>query len=169
MTHHAVMGGVLLAILLVPVAGAEDSANAAPERNDDVIVRPVRDVGAIERVTIALTRAFVPGAKVFSPLYAYAREIACSEDGGPRETFLKHRGPAALVYDDNGVIRARYHQTTALALKDAESNGWCDSDSVPTWSIATTSPLESAEIAEEERYLSRDVERIDQQLEAQRP
>lgn len=169
MTHYALKGIVLLlSILVAPSAGAEDSASASPQRIEDVIVRPVSDVGTIERLTIALTRAFVPKAKVFSPLYAYGRELACSETGRSKETVLKHRGPAALVYSDNGVIRARYHQTTALAIKDAESNGWCNDDSVPTWSLATTYPLESDDIEEEQRYLSREVDRIPRQLHAQR-
>ena len=169
MTHYAVKGIVLhLAILLAPGAGAEDPASASPQGTADVIVRPVSDVSTIERVTIALTRAFVPGSRVFSPLYAYGRELACNDTGRSKETVLKHRGPAALVYDDNGVTRARYHQTTALAIKDAESNGWCSNDSIPTWSLATTYPLESDDIKEEQRYLSREVERIAGQLQAKR-
>ena len=169
MTHYAVSTALLLlGVLLVQGACAQDSANASRQRTADVVVRPVSDVGTIERLTIALTRAFIPGSKVFSPLYAYGREPACSETGDSRETMLSHVGPAALVYDDNGVTRARYHQTTELAIKDAVSSGWCKDDSVTTWSLATTYPLASDEIEEQQRYLSRDVDQIDQQLRVQR-
>lgn len=169
MTRYAIRSAVVLfGILLAPGAGAQDSVGAAPERLADVVVRPVSDVGTLERVTIALTRAFIPGAKVFSPLYAYRNEVACGEDEDAKATVLEHRGPAALIYHDNGVARARYHQTTELAIRDAVSSGWCKDDSVTTWSLATTYPLDSDDIEEEQRYLSRDVEGIDLQLNSRR-
>ncbi len=167
MTHYAVSGAVLLlGVLLAPSAGAQDSANPATQGFADVVVRSVSEVGTLERVTIALTRAFVPGSKSFAPLYAYGRELACGASGDTNETVTNHRGPAALVYDDEGVTRARYHKTTELAIKDAWSSGLCRDDSDTTWFFATTYPLDSDDVEEEQRYISRDVEQVDRQLDA---
>lgn len=168
MTHNAANRTfLLLGMLLVPAASGEDPASASPQRVKDVIVRPVSEVGTLERVTIALTRAFIPGSEVFSPLYAYGRELACNESGDTNETILEHSGPAALVYEDKGVTRARYYKTTELAIREVRRSGLCKDDSDMTWSIATTSPLDSDDIEEEQRYISRDVEQIDRQLDAQ--
>jgi hypothetical protein len=165
MTHYAVNGAVLLlGILLAPSAGAQNITTPATQRIADVVVRPVSEVGTLERVTIALTRAFIPGAKTFAPLYAYGRELACSDSRDTNEIVMNHRGPAALVYDDKGVSRARYHKTTELAIKDAMSSGLCNDDSDTMWFFATTYPLDSDDIEEEQRYISRDVEQVDRQL-----
>lgn len=167
MTRYAVGGAVLsLGILLASSAGAQDSANAATQRIADVVVRPVTEVGTLERVTIALTCAFIPGSKTFAPLYAYKRELACDESGDTNETIINHRGPAALVYEDKGVTRARYHKTTELAINDAKRSGLCNDDSDMAWSFATTYPLDSDDFEEEQRYISRDVEQVDRQLDA---
>ncbi len=169
MTHYAANGAfLLLGILFVPGASGQDPPSASPQDVADVIVRPVSEVGTIERLMIALTRAFVPVSKVFSPLYSYGRELACGENRDAREAVLEHPGPAALVYDDNGVTRARYHQNTAAAIKYAEDSGWCRDKRFTTWSLATTSPLDSDDIKEEQRYLSREVGRVDLQLQARR-
>ncbi len=159
---------LVLGILLVPGAGGQEPEDVSSPSVKDVIVRPVRDIGTLERVTIALTRAFIPGSKVFSPLYAYGREIACSDSADSNQTVVKHRGPAALVYDDNGIIRARFHQTTADAIRDAENRGLCEKSNATTWSFATTYPLDGNDIEVKQRYLSREVERIDLQLHARR-
>lgn len=167
MTHYAVNGAVLLlGLLLAPSAGAQNFANPAAQGIEDVVVRPVSEVGTLERVTIALTRAFIPGSKTFAPLYAYRPELACADSGDTNETVINHPGPAALVYDDKGVSRARYHKTTELAIRDAVSSGLCKDDSDRTWFFATTSPLDSDDIEELQRYISRDVEQVDRQLDA---
>ena len=169
MTHHAANRVfLLLGILLVPGAIGEDPASASTQRLADVIVRPVSEVGPLERVTIALTRALIPGSKVFSPLYAYGRELACGEGGDAKQTILEHSGPAALVHDDKGVTRARYYKTAELDIGDVKRSGLCGDGSDMTWSIATTSPLDSDDIEEEQRYISRDVEQVERQLQARR-
>lgn len=143
---------LLLGVLLVPCAEAQDPTEGIP-------VRPVRDVGTLERLGIAVRHALVPGSKVIAPLYAYNRGLACRET--PLEQLGKHDGSAAIVAKQDKATVAFYYRTVDEAITAAKKDGWCEKD--VTWHLATTYPLDS-DIKEEERYLSQDVERIEARL-----
>ncbi|MCY4030482.1 MAG: hypothetical protein OXH75_29735 [Acidobacteria bacterium] len=148
MSDRAVLGSVVLTFLLASGARAQDP----------IPVRPIEDVTALERVGIAVARALVPGSRVIVPLYAYERDIACGSDGHDR--LGEHDGYAAIV-SRGGTIVAYYYRNTRDAVAAAQQR-WCN-DHESDWLFATSSSL-GDDAQEVERYITRDVTRVDAQL-----
>ena len=147
MSYRTVLGSVLLVFLIASAARAQDP----------IPVRPIEDVTALERWGIAVARALVPGSQVIAPLYAYDKTIACDPDGLAR--LGEHEGSAAIVRRGNTIVAYYYRNTTdAMA---AAAQRWCNDQS--DWLFATSRSL-GADAREVDRYITRDVTRVEAQL-----
>ena len=169
MPHGTVRCVVLmLGIVVVSSASAQVSRiDDAQDSDQGIRVRRVSDIGTLERLNIALTRALVIGAKVFAPLYAYSHELACVDGSDPdlASVLDHHVGSAAIVdVGDTGVAHAFYYKNVQEAIASVADR--CEEPIDGTWYLATTYPLNGG-IEEEERYLSREVERIAARLQQQ--
>ena len=155
MTHRAAFGGFLLMLGALFTAGiaAQDL-----QALNGVIVRPTIEVGFAEQLELAARRALVPGAKVAAPLHAYSRDLACED--ARLGALLGHRGSAAIVVQLGDYTIALYRPTVDDAVTYARQ-AWCNRTDAD-WYLATTYPLNGVE--EAGHYLSRDVERIEEQL-----
>lgn len=141
---------------------AVSAAGQPPE--EGIAVRSVEEVGNLERLEMAVKRALIPGVRVFYPLYAYDRDLVCDEDQS--ELLIDHDGPAAIITRRNGVAIAYYRRSVDEALATVERDGWCDR-SGEEWQVATVYPL-GGDLQEQERYLSREVGRIEALLHTSR-
>ena len=145
-TQRSIIGAFLLVVLSVGIATGQ------------VPVRRVEDVGALEKVSIVLERAFVPGLKILAPLHAYDGTIICNSDQIDIVS-LAGEGWAAIVLPESQPL-AYFHESVseaqAVAMRD-----WCDSET--SWQFATPTALPDVEPVQ--RYFSRDIERIAEEIE----
>ena len=90
---------VLTISLLYALVLAPRPLHAQPPPNpaDGVPVRPTTDLDWIDHAKILLERAFVPGARVVTPLHSYQHDYACNTDS--IANLIGHPGSAALVHD----------------------------------------------------------------------
>lgn len=149
MNDRAVLGSVVLTFLLASGARAQDP----------IPVRPIGDVTTLERVGIAVARALVPGSRVIAPLYAYDGDIACDSASDGHDSLGEHDGHAAIVSRESRIV-AYYYRNTTDAVAAAQQR-WCNDQS--DWLFATSRSL-GGEAQEVERYITRDVKRVDAQL-----
>lgn len=150
-----------IAFVALPLLGAVLATSVAAQARkvpvEGILVRPVGDVSTLERLQIAVTHALIPGSKVIAPLYAYdPSAFRLSEQ-------RSFDGPAAIVVDrDSEGIRAFYYPTIVDAINAMDKDSKFQNKEVKTF-LATTYPLEG-EFEEKGRYLSRDIEGIEAQL-----
>lgn len=149
MKTQGIIGALLLAVLSV----------SAAEGQEPIPVRRVEDIGALERFSIVLERAFVPGLKILAPLYAYDGSALCDGTLQPLHSASSVDGWAAIIVPGPRPL-AYFHRSVsdaeAVAVQD-----WC-SQGETDWQFATPSPIPDETVTE--RYLSREVERIAEQL-----
>lgn len=158
MTHRVVFGALL-------VLGVLLASSAATQLQDGIPVRRVSDVGNLERLQIAVTRALIPGSKVIAPLYAY--DFGDLRDQKELQQELGNSGPAAVVVDMRSRgIHAFYYQNIGQAIEAMENDSRFQNNEDRTLHLATTYPLEGG-FTETGRFLSRDVERVEAQLQQQ--
>lgn len=156
------LANALLLLILYPVAMfAQDTAIQDPQvLNGGVPVRPTTKISLPEKVGLVLKGALVPGRKLVEPLHAYEPSIVCY----PSKELRVHLGTAAIVVispDPNTDI-AYYYPTVSDAIEDAKRN-WCGEGG--DWFFATTYPLRDIGPKNAEaRYLSRELDRIDDVL-----
>lgn len=149
--------------LIAPKAIAQDLKGIDGEILNGIPVRSIEDVAWTEKVGMLLERVLVPTRQVAAPLYAYDSSVACERD--LRTLLAGNDGAAAILVDfENADSRpvALYRPSVEDAVRYAESRLCGNGDASLPWYFATTHPLGGIE--EKGRYLSRDVERVEQKL-----
>ena len=155
MANRATYGIVLAFVALF----LSSSANAQALLSLGAVeVYAASEIGFLEQLEIAATRALIPRARVVAPLHAYSSTLACDEDNLP--LLLGHNGSAAVVVELAEGAVAFYRPTLDDAVVYAREN-WCSNENVK-WYLATTYPFDGVEARG--HYLTRDVERIDRIL-----
>ena len=153
----------LLLLSLCPlVVVAQDISVPDLHSDDGIPVRPTSRISFPEKIGLVLEGALVPGKKLVEPLHAYEPKTVCSKVHV--EVLAEHIGTAAIieVSMDPETDIAHYRPTVSDAITYAREN-WCKTDR--KWFFATTYPLRGTERGDvKARYLSRDVDRIDELL-----
>ena len=147
--QHSIIGAFLLTVLTASVAVGQ------------VPVQRVEDVGPLEQFSIVLERAFVPGLKILAPLYAYdGHTLICDGEIGQSGLASAGDGWAAIVLPQPQPV-AYFHENVREAQLAALQD-WCNSE--VDWQFATPERLDIQDVELEQRYLSREIRRIAEQL-----
>lgn len=161
MTRFTAQGLLLLAFSPLALSAQEHTTLDPQILDSGVPVRLTTRINFTERVGIVLEGALVPGKKIVEPLYAYEPQTVC---GSLSEELQAHLGTAAIVVSspDPDTDIALFRPTVSAAIEDAKRN-WCQGRT--DWFFATTYPLRDlGPDSAKARYLSRDLEKIDEAL-----
>ena len=163
MTHRVVFGALMVLGILLALGVA---AQVPDSLEDGIPVRRVSEVGTLEQLQIAVTRALIPGSKVIAPLFAYdPKSLSDLVRENPQQN--DEYGPAAIVVDmGSGGIHAFYYSTIKRAIEAIEKDSRFQNSVTDEYHLAITYPLKGG-FKETGRFLTRDVERVEARLQLQ--